>query len=357
MRQLPTVQSLARARLQKILKLWEGLGYYARARNLQRAARIVVARQGGRFPEGFDDVLALPGIGRYTAGAICSIAFNQPAPVLDGNVIRVLSRLFGIAENPRAKEASAELWKLAEALVREAAKRQRRDEQNCSHLNQALMELGAVICTSRQPKCPLCPVRKHCVAYRDDRVAELPNLGERVASTQRRFVAFVAERRGRFLVRQRPAGAVNAHLWEFPNTELHGRGPNTLQLAESLFGKRPRSIEPLRQVRHTITRFRITLQVFRAEIAGGKLPTFPNGRWCLLTELRQLAFPSAHRRILNSLASEKRSVPPSSPKAPACAATSALGLEVLGFGTPVPLTSPLPSQRLRARWPSRKKTR
>src|SRR5256712_12257328 len=142
MRRLPDVRALARARPDAVLKLWEGLGYYLRARNLHQAARTIVDQHGGRFPEKFDEWVALPGIGRYTAGAICSIAFNQPTPVLDGNVMRVLARVFGIAGNPRAKEASAKLWNLAEALVREAAKRQRRDEQNCSHLNQALMELG-----------------------------------------------------------------------------------------------------------------------------------------------------------------------------------------------------------------------
>src|SRR5947207_2187106 len=117
MRELPTVQSLARARPEKVLKLWEGLGYYTRARNLQTAARMIVARHGGHFPERFEDVLALPGIGRYTAGAICSIAFNQPMPVLDGNVTRVLARIFGIEKNPKEKETNAQLWNLAQGLV------------------------------------------------------------------------------------------------------------------------------------------------------------------------------------------------------------------------------------------------
>src|SRR3989475_10796852 len=118
MRRLPDVCALARARPDAVLKRWEGLGYYLRARNLQKAARTIVDRHGGRFPERFDEWVALPGIGRYTAGAICSIAFNQPTPVLDGNVIRVLTRVFGIAENPRRKETNASLWKLAQNLVR-----------------------------------------------------------------------------------------------------------------------------------------------------------------------------------------------------------------------------------------------
>src|SRR5215471_15361895 len=120
MRALPTVESLARAKPERIHKLWEGLGYYTRVRNMQRAAQLIVARHGGRFPSEFESVLELPGIGRYTAGAICSIAFNQPRPILDGNVIRVLTRVFGIAGDPKEKSVNAGLWGLAERLVRAA---------------------------------------------------------------------------------------------------------------------------------------------------------------------------------------------------------------------------------------------
>ena len=117
MRELPTIRSLANASPERIHKLWEGLGYYTRVRNMQRAARVIVEKRGGRFPEKFDDVLALPGVGRYTAGAICSIAFNQPAAALDGNVIRVLTRIFGVSNSPREKQTNALLWQLAESLV------------------------------------------------------------------------------------------------------------------------------------------------------------------------------------------------------------------------------------------------
>jgi A/G-specific adenine glycosylase len=299
-RRLPDVRALARARPDVVLKLWEGLGYYLRARNLQKAARIIIDRHEGRFPEKFDDLLALPGIGRYTAGAVCSIAFNQPKPVLDGNVIRVLTRLSGIAENPRRNETNARLWEFAQDLVLGAARREQPGERNCSDFNQSLMELGAVLCTPRLPKCPLCPVRKHCVAGRENRTDVIPNLGPARASTRRRFVAFVVERNGRFLVRRRPAGVVNAHLWEFPNVELHSGQTANRQLAENLFDSRPFGIAPLFQVRHSITRFRITLDVFRVQFA--EAPRTPdNGRWRSLSELRRLAFPSAHKRILQML--------------------------------------------------------
>jgi len=232
MRKLPTVQAAANASPDKIHKLWEGLGYYTRVRNLQKAARQIMEKHDGKFPQNFDDVLALPGIGRYTAGAICSIAFNQPTPILDGNVIRVLTRVFGISENPREKKTKAQLWRLAEELVGRAAcsrfigvpsppRRGRDTAPYHSFLNQSLMELGALVCTPRQPQCRICPMKKLCVAFRENRVEELPNLGRRTAATARRFIAFAVNRQGRFLVRQRPAGVVNAHLWEFPNVEIH----------------------------------------------------------------------------------------------------------------------------------------
>ena len=223
LRELPTLKAVANASPDKIHKLWEGLGYYTRARNLQKAARQIVAQQSAdsksrrrrgneaqtskkietphvvsyKFPENFDDVLALPGIGRYTAGAICSIAFNQPTPILDGNVIRVLTRIFGIAENPKEKETNARLWKLAAELVATAVKHHtprssRREEAhseignrqslltsaatktgNCSALNQSLMELGALVCTPRNPQCAICPAKKLCVAFRENRVERI----------------------------------------------------------------------------------------------------------------------------------------------------------------------------------------
>jgi A/G-specific adenine glycosylase len=340
MRKLPDAQSLARARPGQVLKLWEGLGYYNRARNLHKAAQWIVREHGGHFPRIFDEVLALPGVGRYTAGAICSIAFNQPTPVLDGNVTRVLTRIFGIAENPRDRKTGERLWELAGLLVRTAAGQRRAEPdsgglrrasrpgdcvrgrdtlmaggtpaplpagsleaRNCSDLNQALMELGAVICTPRQPKCPDCPVRKQCMAFRQGRTDELPNLGKRSAATRRDFVAFVVQHRDRFLVRQRPAGVVNGRLWEFPNAEVDGGQLDERRLAEIVLGSRPVSVRPLHQIRHTITRYRITLDVFDAEFANGPTPlvSIPRGRWCSPAELRRLAFPSAHRKIVQML--------------------------------------------------------
>ena len=293
MRALPDMAAVARAKPERLHKLWEGLGYYARVRNLQKAAQLIVEKHGGRFPEEFERVLELPGIGRYTAGAICSIAFNQPKPILDGNVARVLTRLFGVAGNPREKETNTRLWEIAEELVRRAAKP--------SDLNQALMELGALVCTPREPRCGVCPVAVHCVAYRQGRVQELPSLGQRVRAMPRRFVAFVARKGGRLLVRQRPAGVVNAHLWEFPNAELGPDDSGLRRAARRVLGLRPKTLQPLCVIKHSITRYRITLEVFR--VAGnqrvGAAPA--KGRWVREKELSQLAFASAHKKILRRL--------------------------------------------------------
>ena len=319
MRELPTIEAAAKAPSAKIHKLWEGLGYYTRVRNLQKAAQQIVAQQISRrrrgdesqtktksetphvvsykFPEKFDYVLALPGIGRYTAGAICSIAFNQPAPILDGNVLRVLTRIFGIAKNPKEKQTNARLWRLAEDLVTTAARGDARPTsgQNCSHLNQSLMELGALVCTPRNPQCQICPVKKLCVACKEKRTEELPNLGKREAAMARRFIAFVVERNGRFLIRQRPTGVVNAHLWEFPNVEATGVNSNPKEIFESDFGSAPKDFMPLVTVKHSITRYRITLEAFAVRLK--KVNTKMDGVWKTPAQMQRLAFASAHKRL------------------------------------------------------------
>ncbi len=304
MREMPTVTALAQAPQERVLKLWEGLGYYTRARNLQKAANVIVTQHGGRFPRKFEDVLALPGIGRYTAGAICSIAFDEPTPILDGNVIRVLCRLMGIDANPREKNTNAQLWTLAEALVIEAHQVKSEATPNCSHLNQSLMELGALICTPKQPQCLICPVQTMCVAYREKRQEELPNFGERQTVTARRFIALIITDQNKFLVRQRPAGVVNAHLWEFPNFEVELTKINLSEQAQQELGLLVKLLEPLITIKHSITRYRITLEVFRVEVSQRASLKKLSGEWLTLSELEKLAFSSAHRKILRKLSTD-----------------------------------------------------
>jgi A/G-specific adenine glycosylase len=336
MRELPTIESVAKASPDKIHKLWEGLGYYTRARNLQKAAKQIVAGRRDelhesqnkksirdshssslRFPEKFEDVLALPGIGRYTAGAICSIAFNQPKPILDGNVIRVLTRTFSIAENPKEKETNKLLWRIAEELVSRAAREDARPTKtnSCSHLNQSLMELGALVCTPRNPSCSICPVKRLCVAFKENRIEELPNLGKREAATARHFIAFVVERNGKFLVRQRPAGIVNAHLWEFPNVEMVNGNSNPEFAAKNLFGIEPQKLKYFHTLKHSVTRYRITLEAFRANLGwtsytspklkkqSGTRKARPSEKfseieiWKTPAQMKSLAFTAAHKKL------------------------------------------------------------
>ena len=306
MRELPTVEAAAKASPAKLHKLWEGLGYYIRVRNLQKAARQIIEKHGGKFPENFDDVLSLPGIGRYTAGAVCSIAFNQPTPILDGNVTRVLTRIFGVIENVQDKQINAKLWQLAERLVRSAARNPHNASRitlhasQASHLNQSLMELGALICAPKQPKCNACPVRRYCVAHRTGRISQIPNFRKRARSTTRHFIALVAQRKRRFLVRQRPPGGVNEQLWEFPNFELLN-GSDLNRTIKRTWGIAPASLQPLCMIKHSITRYRITLQAFRAQLKMPPGKTRQLGRWLTRTELEQLAFASAHKKILARL--------------------------------------------------------
>jgi len=355
--ELPTVQAAAECPEPRLLKLWEGLGYYRRARHLQKAARVIVKEHGGRFPRDFATVLALPGVGRYTAGAICSIAYNQPVPILDGNVIRVLTRCFAVPGDPRDKTTNQQLWQLADQLVQAAARLAPSSlaplpshlllSGPCSALNQSLMELGATVCLPREPRCHECPLQRQCLARKLGLAGQLPIRGERVRTTGRRFVAFVVEHKGRFLVRRRAGDVVNSGLWEWPNLECAPKG--TLKMAELADGLGLKLLgeEPLAVIRHSITRYRIELRAYHARVQslsrlvsvrkvlecasprarsveaavskaaeGRRSPKIrrENGQtnddrslvagelaWLSSSELDALAFSSAHRRVLQML--------------------------------------------------------
>jgi A/G-specific adenine glycosylase len=314
MRALPDVAALARAPLDRVLKLWEGLGYYKRARNLHRAAQVIVARHAGRLPRNFDAILALPGIGRYTAGAICSLAFNQPTPVLDGNVTRVLARVFGIRADVTRPSTRRRLWSLAGDLVNAAAGwspptcgtsgkgrgARRVAVCPCGALNEAQMELGATVCAPRNPRCEVCPLTALCVARAAGLAASLPRKGRVNTSRTREVLAFVCERRGRLLARRRPDNGVNAGLWELPNLEANS-GTRALEAARALLGGQALRVRPALALRHTITSTQIRLQVFQVDLADGRLRAPANCRWIPRARLEELAFTAAHRRIVNQL--------------------------------------------------------
>jgi A/G-specific adenine glycosylase len=279
MRELPTIQTLADAAPETVLKLWEGLGYYSRARNLQSAARQIVARHNSNFPKLLPEILELPGVGRYTAGAVASIAFGLPTPIVDGNVARVFTRHLGLRGDPKSWETNQALWSVAERLVGATSA--------CSDLNQGLMELGATVCLPRQPLCGSCPIKKGCFAVENQMTQALPEIAPRRAATSRTFRANLIRNNGHILLQKRPEGVVNSGFWEMPNSEV-----NTVLKQGALC-----------RIKHTITRYRMTLEVVESKEVER------NGSWISLTQLPALPIVSSHKKALQKLGL----MPPSKP--------------------------------------------
>jgi A/G-specific adenine glycosylase len=297
MEAFPTVQALASAPAEKVLKLWEGLGYYARARNLQSAAQWLVQTQEGRLPVDLEGWLALPGIGRYTAGAICSIGFNQPVPILDGNVIRVLCRILGIRTDPRAKETNQLLWLRAAELVEAAHRRKKPKGLQCSHLNQSLMELGALICTPWQPQCGRCPVKGFCVAFQSELTEAIPLPKSRTKTVHKTWVCWIIEHGGKVLACQRPGKGINARLWEFPGAESSAESmKKALEVAQKVLGFCPENGHKLGLVRHSITHHRFAMQVFRGCVSHPPPLKESFMEWLTMDQLSRYPFAAAHRK-------------------------------------------------------------
>jgi A/G-specific adenine glycosylase len=254
----PTLASLARARKPEVLALWSGLGYYRRAGHLLDAARHVVREQGGRIPDDPGRFSRLPGVGRYTAGAVLSIAFDRPLPVLDGNVARVLARVFALEASVRDPRGARTLWSLATALV---------PARRAGEWNQALMELGATICLPRAPRCGACPVRTTCRALALGRVEGLPAAGTRPATRKVRRAVALIERSGRILMARR-AGPLLDGMWEPPGVDLGPGAEARAALASELgrCGLRVRLQPTGHIVRHRITRSDIEVEVWRGEL-------------------------------------------------------------------------------------------
>ena len=288
----------AEATSDEVLHAWQGLGYYSRARGLLAGARAVVERHRGRVPDDPALLRALPGVGPYTAGAIASIAFGRPEPIVDGNVTRVLCRVFGLDGDPKRAPLNAELWRIARSLVPADA---------ASSFNQALMELGATLCVPKQPRCELCPIRGACRALGEGRVDELPALGRRPAVTAVRMVAALVFRSQRVLVVKLPESAPRwAGMWQFPATELGRRESPDAALARVAREVSGLDVTPVGLslvVRHAVTRYRITLDAYRCRPTPGRSRARPGAELCWRRpeELTALAMPSAHRRIARRL--------------------------------------------------------
>lgn len=260
----PDVAALASAPEAEVLAAWSGLGYYARARSLRAAARVVVQELGGRWPVTRAGWLALPGVGPYTAGAVLSIAFGRSEALVDGNVQRVFARLFALDARQGSRELLDRCWELARALV--PAEGSARDP---GAWNQALMELGARVCTVRAPRCGPCPARKVCRAFASGTVAELPRARERRPAREVRLEVLVPRSGGRVLLVRRPARGRMAGLYEFPTRELADEtGGAGLWPREHLAGVSRASARPLGQLTHAITHHRIRAVVLAGRARG-----------------------------------------------------------------------------------------
>ncbi len=314
-RRFPTVQSLARARSEKVMRHWAGLGYYSRARNLHRAAKAIVAKHDGEFPRTFDEALALPGVGRYTAAAVLSIAYGQPHAVLDGNVARVLARVFAIRGDLRAPKRWKRLQELADDLLSGATPRTETNRLEAGAMpgewNQAMMELGATVCTPRGPRCEACPVAQFCRARKMGIAEQLPaKRGKRATEKVTIAAAVLLDRQGRTaLIKQ--SGGLFSGMWQFPAVTVNGGDPR-VRLAEhwapqdgttkDLTQRKKRGAEgaekdwqELPAARHTVTFREITLRAFLKRVA--ELPPIAGSRAVRLTKLDSLAVSSATRKI------------------------------------------------------------
>lgn len=260
------IHALAAADEIEVLRLWEGLGYYRRARQLHAAARLIVERYGGEFPRSIDAALGLPGIGRYTAGAILSIAFDARHPILEANTLRLYSRLLALRADPLSKPGQDLLWSFARHVLPQKA---------AGTFNQALMELGSSICTPRAPRCDACPVKTLCLANQQQLQQEIPRSGRKIRYEDVREAAVVVRRDGQVLLRRCEPGQRWAGLWDFPRFPLdRTRGQ---QLRRELVEKTRQltgiSIEPtgeLATIKHGVTRYRITLHCYTASFLGGR---------------------------------------------------------------------------------------
>lgn len=296
---LPTVASLAAAPEEQVLRLWEGLGYYRRARQLHRAAQVIVAEHGGVFPRAFEAVLALPGIGRYTAGAIVSIAFDTPAPILEANTIRLFSRLWRFAGDTADRAGQKFLWGAAEALL---------PRRGAGELNQAFMELGSQVCLPRVPRCAECPLAELCPTHQGELYEVIPRPKQKPAATEVRHLLLVVRRGKQFLLRKANPGDRWAGLWDFPRFEAASEQPvdELLEGAKRQLGQSIEIGEKLTTLRHTVTRYRITLDCHEAHFSSGSTPHAPTHeqRWFRLEELENLPLNTTGRKVVHLLMSE-----------------------------------------------------
>jgi A/G-specific adenine glycosylase len=293
----PDVRSLASADEVEVLRLWEGLGYYRRARQLHAAAKKVVAEFGGNFPDEPNELQRLPGIGRYTAGAIASIAFDRRAPILEANTIRLLSRLVASRGNPHSQAGQRPLWRVAEQIL---------PQKRVAEFNQALMELGSLVCTPTEPRCQICPLSAVCAAFSDGLQDEIPRAKPQKVYTDLREAAVIVRKNGSVLLRQCAADERWAGLWDFPRFAVEAHGPLFAwkEIATKVATQTGIKCAPgglLKTMKHGVTRYRITLDCYQATFVSGRVRAAKSAavRWLPVAELSLLPLSTTGRKIAN----------------------------------------------------------
>ncbi len=291
LKRFPDIASLAAASDDEVMAHWAGLGYYSRARNVHKAAQKMVAHYQGNFPEGFDDMLALPGIGRSTAAAISAFCFGARTAILDGNVKRVLARYFGVQGYPGEKKIETKMWLEAEALL---------PEKNVDVYSQGLMDLGATLCTRSKPDCPRCPLREECAAFRDGRTAELPMRKPKKNIPQKQVVMLILIQGRQVLLEKRPPSGIWGGLWSLPELALD---ENIEAVCAARYGVTGSVLPPLEIVSHGFTHFtlHITPQPVRAQLMRHHARE-PGVVWARKDALADYGLPAPVAKLLKQIA-------------------------------------------------------
>jgi len=287
----PTVEALAYASEHDVLNTWEGLGYYSRARNFHKAAKLVVEKYHGELPRDLDELRTLPGIGHYTVGALASIVFGMDEPALDGNLKRVYARLFDVSEPIDSTDGEKILWQLAKDNL---------PKGQAADFNQALMDLGAMICVPKNPRCLLCPLMKGCQARVNGTQAVRPVRKIKKAVPQYVHAAGVIIKKGKVLLAQRPSTGLLASMWEFPNARVERDPAEELaKVIRAAYSFKVKRKEALGIVQHAYTHFKVTVYAFRCELIS--IPKAKNLKWVALNDLTNYPMGKIDRQIANLL--------------------------------------------------------
>jgi A/G-specific adenine glycosylase len=292
-RQFPTIKKLAEADLQAVLKAWEGLGYYARARNLHKAANIVIKEHHGKVPKAYEDIRTLPSIGDYVAAAVLSIAYKKPYAVVDGNVKRVLARLFCVNETVNTSSSHKLFQEMATTLL---------EESKPDIFNQAMMEIGALVCKPETPECALCPLTKYCCAFIKAVTRDYPKRVKRAKTPTYHTAVGVIFKKDKMLIAQRKPDGLLGGLWEFPGGKVKRKEAvesACLREVKEETNITAKIVKPITKVKHAYTHFKIVMDVFCCEYQSGRVKL--NGpvahRWIRMNEIEKYPFPKANHKF------------------------------------------------------------